>query len=151
MRIYLPATLAELTGADLPSRLAHAVTPALRAALPEEDTEGLEYVALLLAAGDSLDLLDGVGPAGLRRVVVAGDVPDAAATPAGEPDVPSRVLLTTALRWDAIASAHIDEAAAEPDVAAARAGDADATERLEQRDLLWYDASELVHLVANLA
>ena len=70
MRIYLPSTLAELGAkGGLSPRPVHAVTPALRAALPDEDDEGLEYAAQLLAADDSLDRLDGSVPSGRRRVV----------------------------------------------------------------------------------
>src|SRR5674476_1255397 len=65
-RIYLPSTLLELDSRHgLAPRLVHAVTPALRAALPDEDEEGLEYAAQLLAADDSLELLE--GQAGARR------------------------------------------------------------------------------------
>ena len=49
MRIYLPATAAHLRAAALGSStgslLAHAATPALSRALPEEDEEGLEVSA----------------------------------------------------------------------------------------------------------
>lgn len=149
MRIYLPATLAELgSPRGLAPRLVHAVTPALRAALPEEDEEGLEYAAQLLAADDSLDLLDGAGTAGRRRVVVAADVPEFVVDSVDEPDAPSVLRLTSTVGWDDVASAHVDEPAAEADVAAAVDGDADAAERLADRDLLWYDVSELGRLVA---
>jgi hypothetical protein len=43
----------------------------------------------------------------------------------------------------------VDEAAAEEDVVAALAGDDEAVERLAERDLLWYDASELDRLAAG--
>ena len=155
MRIYVPATLAELAElgrAGLPPRLVHAVTPALRAELTDEDDEGLEYAAQLLAADDSLDLLDGAGSAGRRRLVVAADVPEAVveSVTADEAHAPSVVRLTATLRWDAVACAHADEAAAEADVAAARDGDEDALERLADRDLLWYDVSELERLAASV-
>jgi len=37
----------------------------------------------------------------------------------------------------------LDEAGAEADARAAAGGDEDALERLEERDLLWYDVSEV--------
>jgi hypothetical protein len=50
--------------------------------------------------------------------------------------------------WDRVACAHIDEPAAEADVVAALGGDDVAGERLAERDLLWYDATELERLGA---
>ncbi|HEY3438304.1 MAG TPA: hypothetical protein VGK35_11525 [Actinotalea sp.] len=154
MRIYLPSTLAELgVKGGLSPRAVHAVTPALRAALPDEDEEGLEYAAQLLAADDSLDRLDGTAPTGRRRVVVAADVPEAVVDSVDEAGdlAPSTVVLTTSVGWDSVACAHVDEPAAEADVVAALAGDEAALERLAERDLLWYDASELERLAAKVA
>ena len=80
MRIYLPATAAHLRVAVLGSPqeplLAHAATPALAHALPEEDEEGLEVSASLCAADASLVLLAEPGAEGLadRRIVIAADV-----------------------------------------------------------------------------
>jgi hypothetical protein len=62
---------------------------------------------------------------------------------------PSVVRLTSTVGWDDVACAHVDEPAAVADVTAALAGDPHAAERLAERDLLWYDASELGHLVAE--
>ena len=70
---------------------------------------------------------------------------------ADEDLAPSTVRLTTSVGWDDVACAHVDEAAAEPDVVAALGGDAAALERLAERDMLWYDASELERLKAKLA
>ncbi|NCT91377.1 hypothetical protein GXB85_10490 [Cellulomonas sp. APG4] len=145
MRIYLPSSLDELSASDLAPRVVHAVTSGLRAALPDEDEEGLEYAAQLLAADDSLDRPG----AGDRRVVVAADVPEALVESLEDADdgtAPSAVRLTARVTWDAVACAHVDEAAAEPDVRAARGGDDAAAERLAERDLLWYDVSELAGL-----
>lgn len=149
MRIYLPSTLGELDPRHgLAPRLVHAVTPALRAALPDEDEEGLEYAAQLLAADDSLERLEGQSVA-RRRVVVAADVPEAIVESVDDAHAPSVVRLTSTVGWDDVACAHVDEAAAVPDVTAALDGDEDAAERLAERDLLWYDASELGHLAAE--
>lgn len=149
MRIYLPATLEELDRPDgLGPRPVHAVTPALRAALPDEDDEGLEYAAQLLAADDSLDLIGEAGARRRRRLVVAADVADGLVQPVapGQDMAPSLVRLTAAVPWSDVACAHVDEPAAEADVVAALAGDESAVERLVERDLLWYDASELDQL-----
>ncbi len=149
MRIYVPSTLAELDPRHgLAPRLVHAVTSALRAALPDEDEEGLEYAAQLLAADDSLDRLDG-SDAPRRRVVVAADVPEAVVEAVDEPHAPSVVRLTTPIGWDDVACAHVDEAGAVDDVVAALAGDDEAVDRLADRDLLWYDVSELDRLAAG--
>ena len=149
MRIYVPATLAELdTRQALAPRLVHAVTSALRAALPDEDEEGLEFAAQLLAADDSLERLEG-SPAPRRRVVVAADVPEAVVEAVDDPHAPSVVRLTTPVAWEDVACAHVDEPAAADDVAAALAGDEAAAERLADRDLLWYDVSELERLAAG--
>ncbi|WP_019136694.1 DUF6912 family protein [Cellulomonas massiliensis] len=140
MRIYLPATLDELDGALRPRR-AHAVTSALRAELPDEDDEGLEFAAQLAAAAGSLELIAASPDAPRLRLVVSADVPDAAVTVAegAEPSAVDVGLVAP----DAIACVHVDEPQARPDVERAIAGDADAAERLEEADLLWYDVSEL--------
>lgn len=145
MRIYLPSSLTELADPEgLTPRVVHAVTPALRAALPDEDEEGLEFSAQLLAADDSLD---GLADAPPRRVVVAADVPQDAVAPLDDDELaPSAVRLLSAVTWDLVACAHVDEPGAAPDVVAALAGDEEAGERLVERDLLWYDASELAAL-----
>lgn len=149
MRIYLPSTLAELDpGRGFAPRLVHAVTSALRGALPDEDEEGLEYAAQLLAADDSLERLDG-NDAPRRRVVLAVDVPEAVVESVDDPHAPSVVRLTATVGWDEVACAHVDEAAAEADIVATLSGDGDAAERLAERDLLWYDASELDRLAAG--
>ena len=154
MRIYLPSTLPELGAkGGLGPRIAHAVTAALRAALPEEDEEGLEYAAQLLAADASLERLDGFPAGSRRRVVVAADVPEAVveSVDGDEDHAPSAVRLTTSIGWDDVACAHVDETAAEPDVLAALAGDTEAAEHLAERDMLWYDVSELGRLAAKVA
>jgi hypothetical protein len=146
MRIYLPATFAELDHRHgLSPRLVHAVTPALRAALPDEDEEGLEYAAQLLAADDSLERL-GCRSVARRRVVITADVPEAVVEAVDDAHAPSVVRLTSTVGWDDVACAHVDEAVAEVGVAAALDGDDGAIERLAERDLLWYDASELDRL-----
>ncbi|SDQ08756.1 hypothetical protein [Quadrisphaera sp. DSM 44207] len=173
MRVYLPATLRSLaravsSGSVVPADdaagvpHAHAVTPALREWYTEGDLEELELAALLEAAASSLRLLALEPSAPPRRLVLAADVPDRGARPAGDPLEPSRsaVLLDAPVPLAAVVSAHVDEEAAEPDVRAAvdalpaaDAGDEDAAflvDSADGHDLLWYDATELADLVAQL-
>ncbi|MCR6647967.1 MAG: hypothetical protein NVV70_07465 [Cellulomonas sp.] len=152
MRLYLPATLDDLAlAADgavtLTPRVAHAVTPELRAALPDEDEEGLEFSAHLAAADDSLAMLAVAPAAPQLRLVVTVDVPTGAvregtATDAG----PSAVELVEPVGRDAIVCVHVDEPALRDDVRAALAGDEAAAERVAEADLLWYDVAELAEL-----
>lgn len=141
MRVYLPTTLdAVQPGADLAVPRAHAVTPALRAALPGTDDEGLEYVAQLTAADDCLAALADDPAAPRQRVVVAADVGGARLVPDGPP---SAVLLPGPVASAQVVCLLVDEPEAAPDVAAAVGGDEPARDRLDGRDLLWYDVSEI--------
>lgn len=158
MRLYLPATLDELdalTGATVTvePRRAHAATPALVAALAEEDVddiEEVEFAAQLAAADDSVVLIAGRPSVPWLRVVLSVDVPEAAvsaATPEDDEDpqdIPlSAVQVTERVTGVRVVCAHVDEPEAAGDVQAVLGGDEDAMERLADRDLLWYDASEL--------
>jgi len=148
VRVYLPATLDQLDhlGPVIPAGPAHAVTPALRSALPDEDDEGWEYSALLAAADDSLALLAAHADGPRLRVVVAADVPDEAVTvPAGPHEVASAVRVAAVPR-QAIVSVHVDEPEAAADVVAALGADPAAAERVDERELLWYDVTELDHI-----
>lgn len=143
MRFYLPATLLDLDEEDgLTPTAAHSVTPDLAAALPEEDDEGLEFAAMLAAADASVSLLARTPAAPRRRVVVVAEVAKAELEPVAD-GLPSEVVPPTGVPWSEVVSLHVDDAAAEPDVAAAASGDDDAGERAADRDLLWYDGSEL--------
>jgi hypothetical protein len=160
MRLYVPATLDELTAVvpgptarwDLAPRAAHAVTPALAAALPEDDDEGHEYAAFLAAADDSLALVAAGGVVPLR-VVVSVEVPDDAVSPddGGADAAPSRVSVGRALSGVVVEAVHVDEPEAAVDVRAvlvAADGDDDdalaaAIERSAERDLLWYAPAEI--------
>ena len=150
MRIYLPATLLELAPAadgtltPLAPRRAHTVTRELRELFPDDGDEGLEYAAQLAAADDSLVRLRVTPTAPRLRLVLTAEVPEGAVAPVDDDDAaPSAVELTAHVEWDAVACGHVDEPDARPDVAAALTGAAAAVERLDERDLLWYDASEL--------
>lgn len=178
MRIYVPATLDELDAVTHASdaarwtvapRRAHAVTKDLEAALPDDDAEGLEYVAALNAADDSLALIAGRPEAPHQRVVITVEVPDAAVGPATAPGTDddettaSEVEVTRTVEDVAIVCVHVDEADAAGDIgdvlaAADEESDAESTaqvgeesetaldaalQRVTDRDLLWYDWSEI--------
>jgi hypothetical protein len=166
MRVYLPTTLTGLAtavaeGAFAPPAggvlAAHAVTPAVREWYTEGDLEELEFAVLTDAAQASLRLLALDDAVAARRVVVAADVPDPAARPV--PDAGrSRVELSGPVPLSVVASVHVDEMAAEPTVSAAvralPAADADddalfALDEAEACDLLWYDVSEIPHLITT--
>ncbi|MDT9681323.1 hypothetical protein RND61_04440 [Streptomyces sp. TRM76323] len=167
MRVYVPLTLPGLARAHRTGTLgtgaltAYAVTPGLREWYVSDDIEELEYAALSRAAAASLRLLAADPDAPRRRVVVAVDVPDGAATadpdrgldPAsiGEVRVAGPVPLAKA------AAVHADSADAEADVTAAAdalgaadMGDDDArftVDGAEDHELLWYGVQEIPHLV----
>ena len=155
MRVYLPATAADLSAPQIGPRTAHAVTPALARALPDEDEEGLETSASLCAADASLMLLTAPGAESLadRRVVIAADVEDARVTEpaAGEDVLPGTIRVEAPVGWEDAAALLVDERAAEADVRAARTGDEAAFERAAEADLLWYDVTERGPLSAELA
>lgn len=128
-RVYLslseqaPALLLEGARLDSSQFTAHAVTTALRAALPSVDEEELEYEALWEAAA---------GCPG-RALVAAVDLPDTAVAWLGEQERPSAVACSVEVGQTDIVSWHV-----------ALEGDDDDAE------LSWYDASETAE-VARLA
>lgn len=184
MRIYVPATLDELDAVTHTSgaarwtvapRRVHAVTKGLEAGLPDEDAEGLEYIAALNAADDSLALIAGRPDAAHQRVVITVEVPDEAVGPvqgsvSGDPDddeaVASEVDVVTTVENVAIVCVHVDELEAAGDIAdvlaaADEESDAEsiadvgaeseaaldaALQRVTDRDLLWYDWSEIKNI-----
>ncbi|MBK5249818.1 MAG: hypothetical protein JJE50_10400 [Actinomycetales bacterium] len=142
MRIYLPATLRDLSAPDgVGARRAHALTDALRSALDDEDSEAGELAALLVAADASVRLIGSEG-APPRRLVIAADVAEGvvAAT-----DGPPSAVEAPDVPWSAVVSFHVDDAD-DPEVAdavaGAAAGDPEAFELAAELDLLWYDVSE---------
>lgn len=154
MRVYLPATAADLSAPTISPRTAHAVTSALARALPDEDEETLEASAGLCAADASLMLLSrpGAGVLADRRVVIAADVDAAAVSevPVSEEILPGTVQVGAPVAWEAVAALLVDEREVEVDVRAARAGDEAAFERVGEADLLWFDVSEREYLAAEL-
>jgi hypothetical protein len=143
VRLYVPTTLRALADPDgLAAPSAHAVTARLAAALPEEDVEGLEFAALLVAADESVELLARDPEAPRRRVVAVADVPGptSRARPGG---LPSAVEPPRLIPWTRVVSLHVDDEGAVEDVGLAAGGAQDALDRAAERDLLWYDVSEL--------
>ncbi|MCS0636028.1 hypothetical protein NX801_10200 [Streptomyces sp. LP05-1] len=168
MRVYLPLTLAGLARAHASGELgpgpltAYAVTPGLREWYVSDDIEELEYAALNRAAAASLRLIAGDPGAARRRVVVAVDVPDRAATADPGPGLDAssvgEVRLADAVPLAKAAAVHADASDAEPDVTAAAdalgaadQGDDDAqfvVDGAEDHELLWFGVQEIPGLIA---
>jgi hypothetical protein len=167
MRVYVPLTLPGLAEAYKTGELgsgpfvAYAVTPALREWYLSEDIEELEYAALNRAALGSLRLLAADPGAVRRRVVVAVDVADRAATSdpdrALDPAALGEVRVAGVVPLAKAASVHVDAGDAEADVAAAAdalaaadSGDDDAqfvVDGAEDHELLWFATQEIPNLV----
>lgn len=147
MRIYLPASVADLNSEHLGPTLVHAVTDELRATFPEEGEEDLEVVAFLLAADSSLAQLATQVPA---RVVISAEVDEVFVRVGTHPD-PTAVELVSAISWDAVVSIHTDDPG-DGEVAvlvqAALLAGPGAEQAAADLDLLWWDVSERDHLVA---
>jgi hypothetical protein len=148
IRAYLPLTAVDLaaavaSGLPGPHLAAHAATESLRSALPDEDdSEVLEYYALMLAADESAAAVRAGSVSPARRVVLAADV-DQSEVVADPERGPGAVRVAGPVPWQRVAALHVDEAAAEPTVAAA--GDTD------QFELLWYAPQEAAGLAAELS
>ncbi|GLX18223.1 DUF6912 family protein [Streptomyces lavendulae] len=165
MRVYVPLTLPGLAEAHKAGELgpapllAYAVTPGLREWYVSDDIEELEYAALSRAALASLRLLAADAAAPRRRVVVAVDVDDEAATavPGLDEATLGQVTLGAAVRLKVAAAVHADADDAEGDVAAAAgalaaadAGDDDAqftVDGAEDHELLWFGVQEIPGLL----
>jgi hypothetical protein len=132
------------------------VTPSLREWYREGDSDSLEHVAQVAAAGGSLELLAEDPAAPRRRIVLAADVDDPDVTP-----VPATgraaVLLRAAVPRDRWASAMVDGDDSDLVVSTALAnlgraalGDTDALFALDEVsavELGWYAVQELPHLL----
>ncbi|MGW0754572.1 DUF6912 family protein [Streptomyces sp. NPDC002587] len=165
MRVYVPLTLPGLAEAHKAGELgpaplrAYAVTPGLREWCVSDDIEELEYAALGRAAAASLRLVAADPAAPRRRVVVALDVADeaATATPGADEAALGQVALADAVRLTVAAAVHVDADDAEEDVAAAAAavgaadaGDDDArftVDGVEDHELLWFGVQEIPGLL----
>ena len=159
MRIYVPATLADLSELHAQSRFspapirAHAVTDKVRSLLTSSDEEEQEYMAMMAAAAESVLLLAGT-QSSARRVVVAADVDDRLVRRRG-PE-PTSVEVTAEISLRQCASVHIDDEGAQADVArvlgalAGRQGgqlspqDQDC---LGDHELLWFATQEIPDLL----
>ncbi|CAM5459783.1 hypothetical protein SAVIM338S_02936 [Streptomyces avidinii] len=165
MRVYVPLTLPGLAEAHEAGELgpaplrAYAVTAGLREWYVSDDVEELEYAALGRAAAASLRMLAEDGTAPRKRVVVAVDVADDAATaaPGDEEAALGRVALAAAVRLTVAAAVHVDAEDALEDVEAAVAavgaadrGDEDArltVDAAEDHELLWFGVQEIPGLL----
>ncbi|MBX7546447.1 hypothetical protein ABZX95_31860 [Streptomyces sp. NPDC004232] len=169
MRVYVPLTLPALAEAHKTGELgsgpfvAYAVTPELRAWYVSEDVEELEYAALGQAALASLRRLAADPGAARRRVVVAVDVPDGAASAGpdrgADPSAPGEVTVALSVPLAKAAAVHVDADDAEQDVAAAAqalaaadGGDDDAqsvVDGADDHELLWFATQEIPNLVGQ--
>ncbi|MBE6483399.1 MAG: hypothetical protein E7Z96_01260 [Actinomycetaceae bacterium] len=155
MRIYIPATIADLEEKPVPARIVHGVTAGLEQEIRFEDTEVLEAVAMNAAADASLRLIAQQLAAGetlpLRRMVLAADVPPQVLSDAPLSDelVTARQLASP-VDWDRIVSIHVDDGTVAEDVQAAAGGDDAAFDRLADSELMWYDVTERLDLARAL-
>ncbi|MFD5078496.1 DUF6912 family protein [Streptomyces sp. NPDC058371] len=167
MRVYVPLTLSGLAEAYKTGELgagrfvAYAVTPALREWYLSDDIEELEYAALNRAALASLRLVAVDPGAARRRVVVAVDVADGAASADPDrgldPGALGEVRVTGPVPLAKAAAVHADADDAEADVTAAAEalggadlGDDDAqfvVDGAEDHELLWFATQEIPGLV----
>lgn len=143
MRVFVPGAVADLahycSGHWEPER-GYAVTERLMEISAFDEPDELAEQARDAAAEDSIVELGSP----LRMVVVV-DYPRADVT--AVPDAhPAAVTVSGPVHADAIACIFLDEAVAAADAKAAAGGDEEALERLEERELLWYDATELKSL-----
>lgn len=148
MRIYLPATLDEIAHGDLvlPGRIGYGITPELVDTYPDEDDEGLEFVAQQTAAMACLMLLAAQPGSAPLRVVVAVDIrPDQLVEPvsalSAQELVAAAVGRTADLVVGGAACFLVDEPSA-AELVAAVVADPERIEELEGCDLLWYDVTE---------
>ncbi|WP_084124154.1 DUF6912 family protein [Demequina sp. NBRC 110054] len=143
MRVYIPAKasqLSEIASGQWDPGDAFAVTESMLELAPQLDPDEVaEEVIHVAAMQAALELGSPL------RVVVVADLPRADVRPNPEAH-PAAVLLGDVIPRDAIACAFVDEPEAESDIAGALAGDESASDRLGERDLLWYDVSELASI-----
>ncbi|MFF7737157.1 DUF6912 family protein [Streptomyces sp. NPDC007984] len=165
MRVYVPLTLPGLAEAYKTGELgagafvAYAVTPGLREWYASDDIEELEYAALGRAALASLRLLAAEPEAPRRRIVIAVDVPDRAASADHDPAEPGEVRIAGPVPLGKAASVHVDATDAQAGVAAAaralpaaERGDDDAlsvVDGAEDHELLWFATQEIANLVGH--
>jgi len=156
MRVYLPATAADLATAAphlgiaiSGERTGFTLTFPQATPLSEAETEELEWEAFLTAAASSARLLAADPNSSPMRVVLSLDVPPAAIT-ATSPLANRQLsgVVIPDLRDAKIAAIHVDEPATAPLIARLRA-EPESTSALAavlDADLLWYDPTELADI-----
>lgn len=167
MRIYLPATPADVAMSVLSGRVVHAATEALAREVNDEDRDYLEAIAFNAAADDSLRVVAALfagkadsrfgvvlperGGLRPRRVVIAAEVAPEKCRDLAQPEeyLPTALGLSEELSWDDVVSIHVDGADMEAYVLAGPDDEA-AFEVLAEEDLLWYDVSERLELAFEL-
>ena len=146
MRVYVPISvdsLGQCLSGSWEPPTGYALTPKVLDIAASDDDELLAEQVRDAAAADAVLELGAS-----RRAVVVVDYPRADVEQVvGEH--PAAVTLKGRVRADAVACAFVDEPAAEADGRAAAQGDRDALARLEERELLWYDVSEISDLAAH--
>ena len=159
MRIYLPMTMQGLRGLHQDARLApapllgHAVTDEYRDLTPDIDEEEREYLVLMAAGVESLQMVATSGDTP-RRIVVSADVDSTLVH--RRDGSPTAVEVSTEITLRQCSSVHSDDVEAEPDVVAAVAmmgtslsvGDSfsassDVSSPLIDRELLWFATQEI--------
>lgn len=148
VRVYLPATMAELaTLASArvlrPSALGYCVTPALQRIDPGAERDEWEFEAFCDAAAASIALIEATVP---RRVVVSVDVDPAVLAPRPNAGT-TAVQLGDDVPLSAVAAVHVDGLDAVPHVAAVLAGEP--PDSLDEVALEWYDPAEIAALVGQ--
>lgn len=146
MRIYVPLVLSELALPEIPARRVHAVTPALRSYVPNEDDEGYEFIAAMAASDDSLRLIAQQPHELKRRCFVAAEIPEDLLECPENPQLPTERVVRSSLAWRRIVSIHIDEPGSE-DLVERALGDEQAFEETGDIEVMWYDVTERAALI----
>ncbi|MDR6939955.1 DUF6912 family protein [Arcanobacterium hippocoleae] len=144
MRIFVPLEVSDLQSEEISPRLVHYVSEKLAAVFPDADAEGLEYVATLAAADDSLRKMSADGAKGFRRIVGVAEVKNSMLADA-EHDaalLESGIYLVQPFNVNEFESFLVDEPGNIDLVRRAVDGDEAAFLETEEIELLWYDAVE---------
>lgn len=143
MRIYIPLTLADLSSEPISARPIHAVTAGLAQHFPNEDQEGLEMVATLAAADDSLRFMD-TQTRNFQRIVAVAEVADTCLVtpPSGDDVLVTQRNLIGVVVWDRVEAILVDEPGSEAIIQQAIAGDEEAFMACGDIELMWYDVIE---------
>ncbi len=140
MRVYVPIKI-DLIGESLSGSweptVGYALTPTMLDIAAADDDEMLAEQVRDAAAADAV--LEFGSP---RRAVIVVEYPRADVEPV-RGEHPAAVTLVGRVRPDSVVCAFVDESEAVTDGQLAAQGDVEAFARLEQRDLLWYDVSEI--------